>query len=244
VIWLFALLALAVAGSLAGPFEAQAERLNGAGLVVQHEDGRVVYVYVSFSEPEITGTDLLQRSGLDLEIAPFGGLGLAICRLDGEGCPASNCFCQSYSSPARYWRYYRLAPDGSWISVAVGPSARKIHDGDVDGWDWSGGDRPPPFTSLVEIARLNGISLDGTAMPVAAAPLASPLPVGAVASVPSSRPPTEVVRAVQVNPSGEVQTVERHERRRSLVGPVAFGVFVALASAGLAFAAISRRRAS
>src|SRR5215207_6023946 len=63
---------------------AAAERPNGAGLVVRHGDGTLLYVYVQFEEETISGIELLYRSGLELTVAPFGGLGEAVCRLNGE----------------------------------------------------------------------------------------------------------------------------------------------------------------
>jgi hypothetical protein len=107
------------------------------GLVIRHGDGRVLYRYVEFTEPEITGSDLLIRSGVVLVTNPYPGLGEGVCKLDHEGCPADNCFCKSYQSPSYYWHYYRLNSAGDWTGVQTGPIGRKIHDGDVDGWSWT-----------------------------------------------------------------------------------------------------------
>ena len=58
---------------------------NQAGLVIIHGDGHMVGRCVEFSEPQITGYDLLQRSALDLNIE-VSGMGATICRIDEEGC--------------------------------------------------------------------------------------------------------------------------------------------------------------
>lgn len=134
-----------------------AERPNGAGLVVRHGDGHTEMYYVEFTEPEITGLELLIRAGVSLTVAQFGGLGTAVCAIDGEGCPAADCFCRSYSTPAYYWHYYRLAPDGTWQLQPVGPSSRRIRDGDVDGWSWTAGDSGLPSTSIDAIAAQLGV---------------------------------------------------------------------------------------
>ncbi|MDI3339918.1 MAG: hypothetical protein QJR03_05225 [Sphaerobacter sp.] len=182
-----ALLALALLWLVGSP-TADAARPNGAGLVVRHGDGRLVYVYVEFTEPAITGADLLARSGLATTIAPFGGLGEAVCALDGEGCPADNCFCQSYQSPAYFWHYYTLGPDGTWRLAPSGPASRTIRDGDVDGWSWSAGTGDLPPTSIDEIARLNGVDR-AAPEPPAPAPPPPPTPTPAAAPAPTAPPP-------------------------------------------------------
>ncbi|MFN3337169.1 MAG: hypothetical protein ACK42I_06665, partial [Thermomicrobium sp.] len=122
-LFLALLLALApLAGASSAP--ALAERPNGAGLVVRFGDGRVVTAYVQFDEPAITGIELLQRAGIPITVASFGGLGLAVCAIAGEGCPAEDCFCQAKQQPAWFWHYYGLTPDGRWVLHSVGASNR------------------------------------------------------------------------------------------------------------------------
>lgn len=194
-----ALLVLLIAGAAALPGASRptvAAEPHGAGLVVRHGDGRVVYAYVEFTEESITGEDLLVRSGLPQTLAPFGGLGVAVCSLDGEGCPADNCFCQSYGSPSYYWHYYRLNADGTWSSVGTGPSSHTIRDGDVVGWSWTAGDSGLPPISIDEIARLNGVDRSApSSEPTAPAqptptpePTPTPLPTSTPTPVPTPTP--------------------------------------------------------
>lgn len=136
------------------PSGALAEQPNRAGLVIRHGDGRIVYRVVEFTEPEITGADLLLRSQVALVTTAYAGLGQAVCSLDREGCPADNCFCKSYTNPAYFWHYYRLNSDGTWSSMAIGPDSRKIHDGDIDGWSWTTGESELPKTSIDGIATM------------------------------------------------------------------------------------------
>ncbi|MCM8749838.1 hypothetical protein NET02_11830 [Thermomicrobiaceae bacterium CFH 74404] len=179
-----ALLALALAFALAlpaaAPGDVVAQRPNGAGLVIRHGDGRVFTYYVEFTETEITGLELLMRSGAALALANFGGLGTAVCAIDGEGCPADNCFCQSYASPAYYWHYFRLEPGGTWVLQQVGPSNRQVRDGDVDGWSWTSGESGLPAISIDEIAAQHGVdrsaSTEPTATPLAPSSPAPPAP--------------------------------------------------------------------
>lgn len=149
-----ALVALLLAlGSL---FSTAAQHPNGAGLVVRHGDGTLVYAYVQFEGETINGIDLLSRSGLDVTVAPFGGLGGAVCSINGEGCPSDNCFCHSYSSPSFFWHYY-VFENGGWVEYPVGASSRQLADGDIDGWSWTAGESGLPIVSIDEIAAVNGI---------------------------------------------------------------------------------------
>jgi hypothetical protein len=134
---------------------AQQDRPNGAGLVIRHGDGTLIYAYVEFEGESISGEDLLVRSGVDVTVAPFGGFGAGICAIDNEGCPADDCWCESYSSPAYYWHYFAWNADG-WGKLPHGASSRELRDGDIDGWSWTAGEPGLPAVSIDEIARLNG----------------------------------------------------------------------------------------
>ncbi len=134
---------------------AQAEDPNKVGLVVVHGDGSVITRCVEFSEDEITGFEAVERSGLDLNYEPSGGMGGAICRLDDEGCtfPEQDCFCQCQGSgDCTFWSYWHLI-DGEW--QFSGAAAYPVQHGDVDGWLWgsgsSGGGIEPPAISFEEI---------------------------------------------------------------------------------------------
>ena len=70
---------------------AASEGLNVAGLVVDYGDGRVSYAWVPFPEDEISGLELLKRSGLEVVTVGFGGLGEGVCQIETTGCPVSEC---------------------------------------------------------------------------------------------------------------------------------------------------------
>jgi hypothetical protein len=175
---------------------AAAQRSNGAGMVIRHSDGSLIYVYVEFDTDAITSEDLLLRSGLQVIMAPYGGLGAGVCTLDGEGCPADNCFCHSYTNPAYFWHFYALR-DGVWVEQLQGSSTREIRDGDVDGWSWTAGDSGLPGVTIDEIAVLNGIDRNAphptsTATPVppttTPVPTATPDPPPAQTPTPTAQP--------------------------------------------------------
>ena len=159
-----------------------AQRPNGAGLVIQHGDGTLIYAYVQFEEEQISGIDLLTRSGISATIAPFGGLGGGVCSINGEGCPADNCWCESYTNPAYYWHYYILDA-GTWVELPLGASSRMLGDGDIDAWSWNAGEHGLPATTIDEIAALNGVDRNQPE------PTPTPLPTDTPPSTATSPPP-------------------------------------------------------
>ncbi len=82
--WIFALFLLCVA--MPGSTLAQDATPNRVGLVVVHDDGSEVNQCISFSEPEITGLQVLERSGLKLDYDGGNSMGAAICSIDSQGC--------------------------------------------------------------------------------------------------------------------------------------------------------------
>jgi hypothetical protein len=121
-----------------GNGRAAAEQPNRAGLVVTFSDGSTASRCVEFAEGQISGAELLKRSGLPLVLWGTGA-GAAVCKIADEGCDNPNdCFCRCHGSDCRYWAYYALE-DGQWRYASAGASARKVHDGDVDGWAWGAG---------------------------------------------------------------------------------------------------------
>lgn len=115
-----------------------AEQPNRAGLVVTFSDGSTASRCVEFAEEQISGAELLKRSGLPLVLWGTGA-GAAVCKIADEGCDNPNdCFCRCDGSGCRYWAYYALE-DGQWRYASAGASLRKVHNGDVDGWAWGTG---------------------------------------------------------------------------------------------------------
>jgi hypothetical protein len=149
---LIALLALPAAAS------GQTGGSSRVGLVVQFGDGTLYTGCIEFSEPAISGHDVLARSGLGVT-AEYTGMGAAVCKLEGDGCdfPADLCFCRCQGSPCVYWVYHHLA-DGAWQYSGFGASTHQVSDGDVEGWAWGegspvGGLQPPviPFDQLCAV---------------------------------------------------------------------------------------------
>jgi len=148
-VWLILMAALLVPGL------ASAGEPNRAGLVVQFADGHAETICIEFEEDEITGSDLLIRSGLEAVVDPSSGLGIIVCRLEGQGCdyPAEACFCQcSGSGPCAYWNYfYREPGQDSWTYAALGALRHKARPGSVDAWVWGDGSTLPAAELTFEV---------------------------------------------------------------------------------------------
>jgi hypothetical protein len=129
---------------------------NRAGLVVMHGIGQVQKICVSFSEPAITGLDLLHKAGLELNVDASNPVGVAVCSIQREGCtfPAQQCFCQCQGATCTYWSYWHLT-GGMWQYSGMGTANLPIHNGDVDGWVWGPGTitsaNPPPQVTIDDL---------------------------------------------------------------------------------------------
>jgi len=118
-----------------------------AGLVIRYADGSVQTQCVAFSEPSITGEELLQRSGLAVTLDYNAGLGGAVCSINNQGCayPIKDCFCKCTGIQCEYWAYYHRTAAG-WQYASSGASSYTVTDGALEGWSWGAGN----FSSGVE----------------------------------------------------------------------------------------------
>jgi hypothetical protein len=183
-IWLLISLAVLLAALRLEPPPTAAEEIHHAGLIVRDGEGRLTYAWVPFAEDEITGIELLQTSGIPVVTVGFGGLGDAVCSIDGQGCGMSECrrnVCHASSVDAPYWQYFQQDPANPalWRWLALGPSASRVHDGDVFGWSWTAGESGFPALSGADIATLAGsgdgddsIAVFRTVLPDGVAPIA------------------------------------------------------------------------
>ena len=130
------------------------------GLVVRFGDGSVFTDCVEFTSPEITGEDVLDRSGLSVIKDPSYGLGAAVCKIGNNGCnyPTQHCFCKCTGEPpCLYWAYYYLdQQESAWIYSGMGASWHTVQAGDVEGWAWGDGEYggsavEPPLMTFEEL---------------------------------------------------------------------------------------------
>lgn len=165
-------LALAVLGALSPAM--RAEDANRAALVVRFDNETVAMECIAFSEPQITGYDLLTRSDQSIVAQFQGSRGAAICAIGGTGCPVDDCFCQCKSGDdCVYWSYFRKVA-GSWQYSQQGAVAAIVTNGSVDGWSWGPGSltgaiAPPEVTFEEVCGPLN----TPAATPIVITPLAT-----------------------------------------------------------------------
>ena len=153
---------------LGSPAWAEQPAAHQAALVVRHGDGAMTYAIVAFPEDEISGMELLRRSGISLITVSFGGLGDAVCTLEGEGCGVGDCrkrVCQTGDPNSPFWQYFRQSSPGQWVAVPLGVSSAKVHDGDVDGWSWTGHDPGLPALTVDDVRARMGIEDTALSLP-------------------------------------------------------------------------------
>ena len=121
--------------------------VHHAALLIEHSGGGVLARCVAFAEDQITGLQLVQRSGVEYQAQSFGSIGSAMCQLDRE--PASvppGCF-----GSGAYWQYFHRQGTG-WQTASVGASSSLLHDGDMDGWHYApGAGQAPPAVSFASV---------------------------------------------------------------------------------------------
>ena len=178
--------------STAAPLHAQEP--HQAGLVVQFGDGTVVTRCIGFSEDEISGEEILHRSGLTVLFDYTSGLGTRVCKIEADGCevPAEDCWCQCQGIPCRYWTYFYVV-DGAWHYAGLGSSNRTVHDGDVEGWVWGDGRTSPPLLTPDDICGTGAEvkPLTPAPSPVPPEPNATANVVQLLPTPPDSNPPPD-----------------------------------------------------
>ena len=244
---------------------ASADQPNRAGLVVTFSDGGTVSRCVEFTEGQISGAELLKRSVLPLVLWGTGA-GAAVCKIADEGCDnPNNCFCRCDGSACRYWAYYALE-DGQWRYASAGASARKVHDGDVDGWAWGAGKigegATPALLTFEEICPPTGPTsapppptepplptreppapptVEGaTVVPAATAEPSAAASPQATATGPT--PQSLVARAAPEQPAAERADSEASEENKDSGFPRQLIAFAGVAAALLATAVVLVRR--
>jgi len=251
-----------VAPPRAAAQEAQPQDLNAAAVVID-TGTQVRKICVRFSEPELTGEELLRRAKVDAVFAEYS-IGQAVCSLCGTGCPADDCFCES-GTTGRYWNYSRDGEAG-WQRSSLGASSTTVRDGDVDGWAWGTEGAVPPWIGFESICVETDAGADAkpvsspaavtaprSAAPVAAttpsaaperasaSPAATPSPTASPKAIPSasaSEQPSDEPTASATDEA--VLTVESEDGGGSgLGGVLGFAGAGALLGAGLL---IARRR--
>ncbi|WP_298819201.1 hypothetical protein [Chloroflexus sp.] len=169
--------------------------VNRAGVVARFGNGDVVTACVEFSEPSISGLELLERSGLPV-ISQRSSIGAAVCKIGNEGCdyPATSCFCAREQGRVVYWAFY-VREGGTWRYSNLGASNVSVSDGDLHGWAWGPGDASggamPPEVELADVCRQAAVippAAATTAPATNAAPTATIPPAATIAHTATAIP--------------------------------------------------------
>jgi hypothetical protein len=142
--------ALATAGAAAAMIllgHPASAALHRAALVVEFSGSpqRIIERCVTFAAAEISGLQLLQRSGLAFTTQDYGGsLGQAVCTIDGVPQGESSCL---QGPGGAYWQYFNRSSSGWRVSMR-GAGNRMLLNGDMDGWHYAAGaaQSPPSIT--------------------------------------------------------------------------------------------------
>jgi hypothetical protein len=150
---------------------------------------------VAFAEEQITGLQLIQRSGLQYQTQSFGSLGSAVCQLDGEpSAVPANCF-----GSGAYWQYFHRR-GSAWQPSAQAASASTVHDGDMDGWHYAAGAAQAP--AAVAFSAVCGPPHRPTAtIPATAAPPPAQAGQPSTTTAPARAAPTSVATPIAPTPA-------------------------------------------
>ena len=232
--WLGAAAAAALTAAFVSIRPAHAA-IHHAALVIQHASGSVITRCVAFAEDQITGLQLVERSGVQYEAQNFGSIGTAMCQLDREPSTVPpGCF-----GSGAYWQYFHRV-GGGWQSSAFGASSSVLHDGGMDGWHYAVGANQVPGN--VAFASVCGAPTP----PAATATQAAPAPSHAT-PVPTATPaPSTSLNALAPSNSPQPNAVltstgpPTQPPNATALGPwLAFG---SLATLLLALGAVNLRR--
>ncbi len=211
---IFFMLLLVLGLTSAPGAQAQGTPPHRAGLVIRIGDGTVQTRCVSFSEPSISGADLLTRSGLPIVLDVSSSIGAGVCKIGPLGCNrGQSCFCQCEGSTCAYWQYFHMQ-NGSWKYSNVGAAVYQVTDGAVDGWAW-GNNVAPAVMSLDQVC--SGAALSPTqaatnppvatssavtpaGRPLLSTPLPSPAPASSAANTTSPAPVAALATATTTAP--------------------------------------------
>jgi hypothetical protein len=149
---LVALAAFVVASGIGGARVATAAAADASTTaVVVIDTGSWVRAFTVDVGGGMSGLAALQRVA-SVTTYGFGGLGGAVCAIDGLGNEATQSSCLVGPNGA-YWGYFHSAGGaGAWSYSPVGGGAFTLHGGDVDGWRFGTGQKPaasPVFCDYV-----------------------------------------------------------------------------------------------
>lgn len=117
---------------------------DNQGYVIIQPDVNQRYVREITFTSTINGLQALELAGAQV-VTTTTAYGVAVCAIDGVGCPSDDCFCDT-----AYWGY-SYWDSGAWQDYGTGPGGSSLSDGAVEGWKWGewGSTSIPTATHLI-----------------------------------------------------------------------------------------------
>ena len=160
-----------------------------AGLAIFSGDNSLVTACISYTESNLTGLQLLQRSGQPIVTATNPTQGTAVCKIGQVGDDSNNCF----GSMPNYWSFWLLGNNG-WEYSTKGADQTPVVDGGVYAWSWGTGATPAvlTFQNTCEGVAFVLPTTTVTSLPATstAQPSQTPQPEVTTAPTPTSAPNT------------------------------------------------------
>ena len=223
-----------------------------AALVVEHANGSVIAICISFTDDQITGEEMLQQAhqnnGLEYATADYGSYGKAVCQIDNEPqqYPPG---CWTASSP--YWAMFVSRGGAGWQTSSRGISSQTFGDGDAEGFRYEGqsdnstppspaGVCPPPASptppatppATASSPRASSASRPAPSPPAGASPAAA-ISVTAAAtattSVPGATTPAETTTTSSPSPAAHPVITGVTAAPSPPATPVSAGAWTAIA---------------
>ena len=138
----FVLIAVVFGGLLLLP--APATRADGpdeAHVVVQFGSNDRLVRPISFTAP-ISGLKALELTGLEIVTKDFGGGFIAVCSIEGVGCPAADCL--TCDPAGRSWAN-TFWNGAIWQGYLTGAADTTVNAGAIEGWTYGQFGPPPDF---------------------------------------------------------------------------------------------------
>jgi hypothetical protein len=195
-------------------------------VVIQHGNGATVFRCVAFAGASLTGEQVLKQSAIKYETVSFGGIGLAVCQVDGEPAefPPS---CWTTTSP--FWTLFVARKGGSWTPSNLGISAQVLRDGDSEGLRYEAQAAPVapaiygncPTSTPPSVTPRPSRSPAPTLVPTPARTAPTPTAAGPPSVSPSSAASLSAATPATPATAGPIAAVE------SSASPAAIGVAIA-----------------
>lgn len=121
---------------------AETEGESHAAVVIDTGDGPPKTACITFRGDSISGAEALELANAQPVYQSFSGVGRAVCTLCGVGCPSGDSCLTCAGST--FWNYFQSkSGTDSFTSSGIGAGNSQVRNGDVEGWKFGVGQKPP-----------------------------------------------------------------------------------------------------